>query len=371
MHKLTFFPLGNAETMLIDLENGRKLLVDFADVRDYNNQFDLRCKLSDRLRDDLNTSNRDDYDVVAFSHLDNDHVFKASEFFWFEHASKYQSDDRAKIAELWVPAAAIVETGVDGDAQVIRAEARYRLKNGKGIRVFSAPDTLRDWFDSEGLDLTAYRASGIVVDAGQVIPGFDLSCDGVEFFVHSPFASRTDDGTLIERNRDAMVLQATFQVGAQLTRALITADVTCDELDEIVRMTRLRKRDERLLWDIYDIPHHCSYKSIGPEKGKEQTEPTHNVAWLMEQGHSGAVLVSSSDSTPSQDTDQPPHRQAAAFYRKIADDLEGEFVVTMEHPKSTGPEPLVIEIGDRGAVRRKLVVPAAVSVVSAPAPRVG
>ncbi len=31
--KVTFFPIGNADTCRIDLVNGRKVLVDFADVR--------------------------------------------------------------------------------------------------------------------------------------------------------------------------------------------------------------------------------------------------------------------------------------------------------------------------------------------------
>ena len=31
MHKLTFFPLGNADCCLIDLENGKKILFDFGD----------------------------------------------------------------------------------------------------------------------------------------------------------------------------------------------------------------------------------------------------------------------------------------------------------------------------------------------------
>jgi hypothetical protein len=34
---LTFYPLGNADCCLIDLANGKKILFDFADKRDPNN----------------------------------------------------------------------------------------------------------------------------------------------------------------------------------------------------------------------------------------------------------------------------------------------------------------------------------------------
>ena len=33
MPRLTFYPLGNADTCLIDLANGKKVLFDFADMR--------------------------------------------------------------------------------------------------------------------------------------------------------------------------------------------------------------------------------------------------------------------------------------------------------------------------------------------------
>jgi hypothetical protein len=109
----------------------------------------------------------------------------SSDFFYLEHAAKYQTSGRIKIRELWVPAAAIIEEGCEDEDRIIRAEARYRLKMGKGIRVFSRPDKLKEWFENEGLTLES-RAH-LITDAGQLIPGFSLASDQVEFFVHSPF----------------------------------------------------------------------------------------------------------------------------------------------------------------------------------------
>ena len=53
LHKLTFYPLGNADCCLIDLENGQKILFDYANVRDSDDDDDLRIDLPEKLREDL------------------------------------------------------------------------------------------------------------------------------------------------------------------------------------------------------------------------------------------------------------------------------------------------------------------------------
>lgn len=366
MHKLTFFPIGNADCCLVDLANGQKLLFDYADCRDPDDDSDLRIDLAAALRDDLEASGYDGYNVVAFTHADDDHVRGASEFFYLEHALKYQDGERAKIRELWVPAAMIVETGLEGDARILQSEARYRLKEGRGIRVFSRPERLREWLQDNGLTLDDRRH--LITDAGQTVPGFTVYSQGVEFFVHSPFAARLD-GELVDRNDCALVLQATFDQGSQF---LITSDVTHEVLTEMIRVTRYHDNDDRLKWDIFWIPHHCSYLSLSDEKGSYVTTPVPEVAWLLEeQGAQYGLLISTSKPIPDEDTDQPPHRPAANYYQGIADELEGEFVVTMQHPTVTRPEPLVITLDDAGATIKKGILGSAARAVSRQAPRAG
>ena len=150
MHQITIFNLGNADTSRIDLANGKKLLIDYANMRCATDPKDKRIDLPVQLRADLKTAKRDYYDVVAFTHLDNDHTCGASEFFELLHAAKYQGGDRVKIKELWVPAAVLVEDGCEDETRILRQEARYRLKKGEGIRVFSGPGQLTDWLATQG-----------------------------------------------------------------------------------------------------------------------------------------------------------------------------------------------------------------------------
>jgi len=44
----------------------------------------------------------------------------------------------------------VLEKGLSGSAKVIQAEARYRLKEGYGIRVFGNPEQLDDWLKTSG-----------------------------------------------------------------------------------------------------------------------------------------------------------------------------------------------------------------------------
>lgn len=366
MHIVRFFPIGNADTCLIELENGRRILFDFADMHCPDDSEDKRCDLEKELRDILGDDKT--IDVVAFTHLDKDHCNRAKEVFWLEHAAKYQDDDRIKIKTLWVPAHAVLEEGVKGQARTLRAEARHRFINGEGVRVFSRPEELDDFLRDR--DIEPAKRRNLISDAGTLCPEFNRDHDGVEFFVHSPFGKRDKENVVRVRNNDALFMQATFEVWGNQTKLILSADVTHEVIDDIVEVTRYHGHESRLEWDINNIPHHCSYTALSDEKGVEKTEPTETSKWLYEEaGQPGGLLVSTSKAIPDDDEDvQPPHRQAAAYYKSVARKLNGEWVVSMEHPSKAKPEPLVIEIKSTGYKIRKK---AQNIVIATAAPRAG
>jgi len=371
MHKLTFYPLGNADCCLIELAGGKKILFDYADMRCPDDPDDLRIAVAEELKKKLKEANRDYFNVVAFTHLDNDHICKASEFFHLEHAEKYQGEGRVKIQELWVPAAAVIEEGCTDEDRIIRAEARDRLRKGQGIRVFSRPGKLKEWLEAEGLSIESRQQ--LITDAGQIIPGLSLALDGVEFFVHSPFAKRLNENEVIDRNVDSLVVQATFVVEETLTRFLLGSDLEHTAISDIVNVTRAKRRDDRLVSDVIKLWHHCSYTAIGPEKGDDKTVPVAEVKWIFEEKlPQNAIIISTSKPIPSDDEDdQPPHRQAAAYYKECVAAIGGELKVTMEHPNCINPEPLVIEIdGSKARIKKRFISGAAAAVTSR-APRAG
>lgn len=357
MPKITFYPLGNADCILIDLQSEEKVLFDYAHTRDPDDADDLRCDLPTELRSTL--GDRDYFDVVAFTHLDKDHYTGATEFFYFEHIKKYQGDvdgkPRIKMTTMWVPAAVITEklsADDDPEAKAIQKEARERFKAGKDIRIFSRPERLREWCEENSIDFDDVKR--LVTNAGTLTPEFTLEEDGAEFFVHSPFAKRLDEETVEDRNEDSLLFHATFLCGDTETKAIFAADAPHDALADIVNITESKGNRERLEWHVIKLPHHCSYLSLGPEKGDDKTEPVEEVKRLYEKyGQDAGIIVSTSNPIPEKGTDDekaddPPHRQAANYYRDAAREHKGTFKVTMEHPDSSSPQPLHIQICSGG-----------------------
>jgi hypothetical protein len=74
---------------------------------------------------------------------------------------------------------------------------------------------------------------------------------------------------------------------------------------------------------------------------------------------------------PDEDTTQPPHVQAARYYKSVVAAKKGQFKVTMEHPSSNNPEPIVISIGSDGYKLVKAVAAPFVIASQQTAPRAG
>ena len=129
-----------------------------------------------------------------------------------------------------------------------------------------------------------------------------------------------------------------------------------------------------MLWDVFKVPHHCSYTAIGPEKGVDETKPTDEVKWLCEtQGRERHIDDVHQQVDPDQGQRRGQGCAAAAsasgrLLQEVANAKDGQFKVTMDLPSASKPKPTKIEITDRGA--RLLTVSATVgrgSIVSTPA----
>ena len=377
MQKVIFYPVGNGDTSQIILENGRRILMDYRHLASSENDQGPEINLKARLKKELKDAGRNSFDVVALTHGDRDHIAGSTEFFELRHAAKYQGGDRVQIAELWVPAAMVLEEGTHDDrsAEFVlwRQEARHRLREGKGIRVFSKPDRLKGWLKDNGLSVDDRRH--LITDAGQLVPGFDLDSDGVEFFCHSPFIKHVDDGDDL-RNACALIFNVRFRVGGTTTDYLAVGDSDWSVLEDIVDATRTHGNMDRLRWDLFNIPHHCSYLALSDQKGKWETEPKPDVEVLLLKGNSNAYLVSSSH--PIEDSDkgraevQPPHVQAKNCYETYLNRLGGaRFLVTMGEPGTRKPEPIVFLIEAGGITIERTIFSSGSIATSSKPPRAG
>lgn len=370
-HRITFYPVGNGDTSQIVLSNGRRLLFDFRHLAKCDGGEGPEIDLASRLRAELKAANKTSFDVVALTHGDKDHLCGSTDFFELNHATKYQGGERIKIDELWVPAAMLLEEATcdnRGAEWVIwRQEARHRLKAGAGIRVFSKPEMLKQWFRDN--DIPFEERKHLITDAGQLVPGFTTAADGVEFFCHSPFIKHVDDGDDM-RNSCALIFNVRFSVAVGDIDYLAIGDTDWSVLEDIVEITKSHKNESRLAWDLFKIPHHCSYKALSDLKGDTETEPKPGVLELLEMHRSDAYLVSSSlpivDDEEGREREQPPHVQAKKCYEKV-----GLVLVTMEEPNIQTPEPIVFLIDDHGIARELPSGSGPAIITSQPAPRAG
>ena len=376
-HRVVFYPVGNGDTSQIVLENGKRLLFDFRHCKKTEDGGCPEINLAERLRAELREANRDDFDVVALTHGDSDHIENSTEFFELRHAAKYQGNGRIKIKTLWVPAAMVLECGTNDNQSsefvIWRQEARHRLIKGEGIRVFSKPDKLKDWLNTNGLTLDSRRH--LITDAGCLVPEFSIASDGVEFFCHSPFIKHVDGGDDL-RNAASLIFNVRFRQGGQHFDYLAIGDSDWCVLEDIVQTTKDHNNMDRLAWDLYNIPHHCSAFALSDEKGDNETIPKPLVKELLQQGKPGAYLVSSSnpipDSKDAYDQAQPPHIQARKCYQRYLGEIGGaKFLVTMEEPNATKPEPITFKVEIGGISIDRKLASAAAMITSSRAPRAG
>ena len=353
-HKIRFYPVENGDTSQIILSNGKRILLDFCHRRKSEDDAEASIDLKKELKREMDFPKRNYFDVVALTHADEDHISLSTEFFYLDHAEKYQGSDRVKIKELWVPAALILEEAPrenqSSEYVVWRQEARHRLKEGKGIQVFSKPDKLKEWLEEN--DLTVESRKNLITDAGQLAKGFSLESDDVEFFCHSPFIQHVD-GAEVMRNTASLVFQVRFQIDEGFLDYFAFGDAEYENIELIVSKSKQHGNSDRLKWNILNVPHHCSYKALSSEKGEEKTEPTDKVKEFLAMGQASAYIVSSSkpidDSSEARKQKLPPHVQAKKAYEAVLKDVGGRaFKVTMEHPDRSKPKPLEFEVSGNG-----------------------
>lgn len=379
VNKVTFYPVSNGDSSQIVLANGRRILMDFHHRACGEDESSPHLDLAKHLRAEFKAAGRDYVDVMAFTHADLDHICGFSDFFELQYSGTYQGSDRIKIKELWVPAAVLIEPATmeqkSDEFYILRQEARYRLKKGEGIKVFSKPPAVQKILTDAGISVASREHC--FVDAGTIVNTFSLVNDGVEFFVHSPFVAHCEDGDF-ERNIASLIFNIRFVVGTYQCDYLAVGDTEYETLGQIVEITEAHNNSDRLKWDLFNIPHHCSYRALAQDKGDKETVPDEGAEKVLLGGKRRAYVVSSSRPIPNSkdayEQTQPPHIQARNTYEKYLEKVGGsKMLVTMEYPNGFYPEPMMFEISSNGLklVTAASAVGAAGAIVSAPAPRAG
>ena len=330
---LSFYPVGNGDMTLVDLESGRKMLFDLniraaADDPDDDTP-DVASLLREQL--DRDTEGRLYVDVLLVSHPDKDHCTGLREHFhlgppdtWSEKA------DKIFIREIWssplVFRRASTRHVLCDDAKAFNAEARRRVRKFR--------DSAGPIGDGDRILILGEDEDGKTDDLGQILIPVDQEFSRVNGQHDRSMRARllgplpkADDDDEVSKNDSSTILQLSLAGDgiADRCRFLTGGDTEVAIWERLWQ--RHRSCPEYLSYDILLAPHHCSWHSLSydswSERG-EDAEVCQDARSALSQARDGATIVASSNPIKDDDND-PPCIRAKREYESIVDDVQGAF----------------------------------------------
>lgn len=352
--RITFFPAGNGDTVLIRLSDETDILIDCNITGESRDDEEARYDVHNHLLKVLKKTNSGITFVDAFvlTHPDQDHCRGFPETFYTGDPSNYSESHRREglilIDELWFTPRIFSphEDQLCEPAKAFRKEAKRRMQlyHGGKLERSNPGNRLRIIGYSDNPDLKGLE--GITTSPGNYLNLINGSVkDDFLFFVHAPFKKDTDSGWS-ERNDTSVVLHATFNLDSEERAGL--AFFGGDSGSAIWEVILERSNDETLEYDLFMSPHHCSWTFFSEEPYKDNKTPSEKSLALLKKKREGAIVVASCKPIKDDD-DNPPHYAAAQEYKGIVG--EEQFYTTMEHPNTEKPLPIEFEISKNGPVK--------------------
>jgi hypothetical protein len=130
---------------------------------------------------------------------------------------------------------------------------------------------------------------------------------------------------------------------------LIFGDHCYPNIRKIFDITKEKKFDPYIEWNILLSPHHCSKNAMyWKDEGEEQEKLKQDIMDEFENfSKSPAFIIASSESDFSnEDGKNPPHLKARNRYEEIVE--VGHFLCTHEHLDTKEPHPIKFELTQNG-----------------------
>ncbi len=334
--RITFFPVGNGDMTLLELESGHSVLIDIniraaADDPDDDTP-DVATLLRDRLKRDA--EGRLYVDGFLLSHPDKDHSRGFKKHFHLGPPADWsKSADKIFIREIWSSPMVFRRASRDhvlcDDAVAFCNEARRRVKRFRdtGSLVSDGDRILILGEDEDGKtdDLTEIliKVDGVF---SRVNGQYDSSMSA-RLLAPQPKSDDEDEEERRSKNHSSTILNfsLTGDGQADACRFLTGGDA------EVAIWERLWQRHSTypdwLSYDILQTPHHCSWHSLSYDSWSElgeAAEVCEDARKALSQTRKGAVIVASSKVIKDDDCD-PPCIRAKREYEEIAKEARGSF----------------------------------------------
>lgn len=358
---VTFFPVGNGDMTLIQMETGRTILIDI-NIRQPDEDGEIRDVLADlRARLPKDKLGRHYVDAMLLTHPDQDHCRGLVEHFHLGPLTDYVEPDEGEdgkivIREIWSSPMVFRRRPAgdplcdDADAWAKEARRRANLHKAGGGTVLTGD---RIQVMGEDLPEKMEGIEDIVVKAGTnitTIDGYhDESFSG--FLLAPKGKGNAADEERRSKNHSSVIVRFSLARDERLdaTRYLAGGDALVGIWERI--WADYRSRKDVLEYHLLGAPHHCSWGSLSAESWSESggtASVSSHARKALGQALDGAYIVSSSK--PVVDDDDPPCIGAKREYEDIVDGVGGTFVNTAEHKSDAEAEPMVFEVTASGAV---------------------
>lgn len=356
MSKIKFYPVDNGDTVLIKVDK-TTIQID-ANIRNNDDCYDVMEDLLDELGTD--SEGRYHLDLFMLTHPDEDHCRGIDTNYYLGDPDRYsdadKDDDLVIIDELMVTP--MLFTGATSTpAKALKKEAERRRK----LWDDNSPNKTKA---GNRLVIIGYDGDKRYESVTSYIPGETIkkvngkSMYLLEFFVHSPFKDSLVEGRAeADKNETSIVMQARFKYASTDTKPsalyLFGGDADHYIWEEIQDQSKAHGNDDKLDFDIFMAPHHCSWTYFNdvPYKKGETDEPVESSKTLIrDHNMKGAVIIASSKQIKDDD-DNPPHYPAQKEYVKLIG-ASDKFISLAEKPDSKNPKPVVYEVTSSGFQRK-------------------
>lgn len=357
---IKFYPVDNGDTTLITLNGNTTILID-CKIRDGEKNIDGAeiFDVKGDLLDNIQYRDGNPYiDTFILTHPDEDHCLGFKKHFYIGSPEGYSDKNRYAneiiIGELWVTSM-LFDGATNDDAKALKKEAERRrklwddnnadkVKSGNRIRMIGY----------NGDDKYENLPNSIPGDTVSIINGKTFV--DFEFFVHAPFKESLITASADEdKNFSSIAMQAVFKYNQSdnywSASYLFGGDADHNIWAEILKKTKEHDNEDRLMWELFMTPHHCSwtyFNDVPYSEPEEHKVPLKTSLEILDYRVENAKIIATCKAIKDND-DNPPHYQAKKQYLKKVPDQN--FLNTAVEPKESKPEPIIFEVTSSGFER--------------------
>ncbi|KQO68765.1 metallohydrolase [Methylobacterium sp. Leaf87] len=359
------YRVGNGDMHLVEIEGGRKLLIDINVRQPGPDVPDVIAQLRKRLKRDA--ADRLYVDGFLLTHPDQDHCRGLKEHFHLGPPETWsKAADKIIIREMW--SSPIVFRRADRDHQLCEdaeawaCEARRRVKRYRERGI--GPDGERIIIMGEDVGQKTDDLTPILVKADEE---FSRICGETGRFTArliAPMpASDDDEDEFLGNNNSSVIIGLALEADGQAdaSRFLFGGDAEVGIWEKV--WDRNKSRKHVLEYNVLIAPHHCSWRSLSWDSWSdygEGAEVSEDARSALGQARSGAEVLASSKKVVD-DADDPPCIRAKREYRDIVAPQKGTFACIADR---SGTDPYEIEVTYAGHKPKRPTVAATVAVAT-------